>query len=154
MGAGRPAISTDVPAKESARIEPRIEIKLPGAIGDCATRLAELSTAPGVMMGTLRLVRNPPLICTDPLSFCSGICALTWIVTFDVVAVRGCQVPLQLPSCECFRTWGGSPSENVATAEPVSMGLPQSSTTRTPTVLGQAAATAKVSASEVKTGAS
>ena len=106
------------------------------------------------MMGTLRLVRNPPLICAVPLSFCSGICALTWMVTCEVVAVRGCQVPLQLPFCECFRTCGGSPLENVATAEPVSMGLPQSSITRTPTVLGQAAATAKLSASEVKIGAS
>src|ERR1700681_2974882 len=101
IGAGLPAISTEVPARpagsgctldereESARLEPRIEIILPGAIGDCATRLAELSTAPGVMMGTLRFVRNPPLICAVPLSFCSGICSLTWMVTCDVVAVRG-----------------------------------------------------------------
>ena len=76
------------------------------------------------------------------------------MVTGEVVAVRGCHVPFQLPFCVCFRTCGGSPLENVATAEPLSMGLPQSSTTRTPTVLGQAAVTAKPSASEVKTGAS
>src|SRR5579862_3506287 len=108
-GAGRPAISTEVPAspvgsgctleerEESARLEPRIEIKLPGAIGDCATRLAELSTAPGVMIGTLGLARNPPLICAVPFSICSGISALTWMVTVEVVAVRGCQLQLQLP---------------------------------------------------------
>ena len=44
--------------------------------------------------------------------------------------------------------------ENVATAEPLTMGFPQSSMTRTPNVLGQAAATAKLSVSDVKTGAS
>src|SRR5690349_257866 len=76
------------------------------------------------------------------------------MVTGAVAAARGCQAPLQLPFWECFNTCGGSPLENVATAEPVSMGLPQSSITRTPTVLGQAAATAKLSASVVKTGAS
>src|SRR5450432_4378572 len=59
-GAAEPAIRTEVPARvvcsgrpeavavESARLDPRMDIRLPGAIGDCGIRRSELITAPEV----------------------------------------------------------------------------------------------------------
>src|SRR6185369_15653509 len=73
--------------------------------------------------------------------------------TCDFWVLRACQVTLQAPGCDAVIGNGGSAFENVASADPLSMGTPQSSITRTCTRLGQPAEILKLSAREVKTGA-
>src|SRR5262245_58953458 len=65
---------------------------------------------------------------------------------------RACQAPVQRPSFSDVRDSGGSPFENVATTEPDTAGLPQSSTTFASRVTGHAPGTLKPDPSEVGTG--
>src|SRR3990172_8356486 len=70
------------------------------------------------------------------------------------VAFRGCQVPLQRPSPKRLSTTGGSPFENLPPTDPLTIGLPQSSTTRTSTGFGHPVGRLKFPGKEVKRGSS
>src|SRR5262249_34460570 len=65
------------------------------------------------------------------------------IATSETV-LRGCHVPLQVPSLREVRLSGGSPLEKLAVTEPLVIGAPQSSTTLTPSAAGHAAARLKL----------
>ena len=78
--------------------------------------------------------------------------AFTVIAITGALALRTCQVPVQVPFFKDMSGSGGSPLENVAVTVPLTCGLPQSSTTRISTGVGHAAATLKPYDSEVKSG--
>src|SRR5258705_13562032 len=66
----------------------------------------------------------------------------------------GDQLRLQRPSLSDTNGSGGSPFEKEATTDPVTIGLPQSSTTRVSTVSGHLAGTLKFAPREVTRGSS
>src|SRR5262249_48185486 len=68
--------------------------------------------------------------------------------------LRGCHVPVQRPSLRETMVRGGSPLEKVATTAPVISGLPQSSTTRASSEVGQEVETPNCSPSDENKGSS
>src|SRR5215510_15525858 len=83
-----------------------------------------------------------------------GASAERVIVTWAEAEPRGCHVPVQRPSLRETMASGGSPLEKVATTDPLPNGLPQSSTTRASSEVGQEVETPNCSASDENKGSS
>src|SRR5215831_13570068 len=106
------------------------------------------------MTGTLAFARSDPVTETTPRMRRSGISALALTDTAPAAEVRGCQVPLHRPSPNRVSASGGSPFENVAITDPLVIGAPQSSMTRTSTGEGQPPGARKSLERLVNTGTS
>ncbi len=145
---GRSVASVD----PSARFDPVMVMRPPGASGESGARLTALTAPPAAMTGVVALGCRLPPIDAMPLMGGATIWAVPVIVTGMAGTARGCQVPVQRPSRRLVRETAGSPDEKVATTEPEVIGEPQSSTTRSSRDVGQAAVVVKLDPSWVKMG--
>src|SRR5947209_5101433 len=116
-----------------------MEIKLPGANGAWGKDGAALFTAPGVTAGISALACSVPVYVKAP-RICGASCsALAVTAIFAARTFPPYQVPCQRPSLSEASASGGSPLEKVVSSRPDVWGVPQSSTARTSSGIGQAA---------------
>jgi len=119
------------PLSQSQKVRPKIEMRLPGASGDCNRKLAAFNTPPEATSGGgLALARRLPLSSRVADSAGAAVSARIEMVTRSTAA-RACQVPDHRPSRSDARISGASPLENDAETVPAITGCAQSFTTLT-----------------------
>src|SRR5580658_180131 len=127
MGSASPPSSTCVPPGPPLRLDPKMEMNPPGAMGSgaCAATLAALTTPPALMAGADAFAASVPVIAAVPARLPLADPATTPTVAAPPAPACGIQVAVQLPPPKGSSGAVASPPGKYAAPEPASSGFPQ-----------------------------